>query len=102
MAEKQRRQEVALETVEISVPEEMSSYVAAQDEHQELLRNALLLWPHIKSLDISHGKAAQMLGIKKQELISLYGELGIYYFDMSPEDLDEELLVAENVMQEHR
>ena len=101
MAGMRRRLEVALATVEISVPEEMSSYVTPQDEHQELLRNALLLWPHIKSLDISHGKAAQMLGIKKQELIALYGELGIPYFDMSPSELDEELLVAETIAPEH-
>ena len=93
---------MALATVEISVPEEMSSYVAAQDERQELLRNALLLWPHIKNLDISHGKAAQILGIKKQELIALYGELGISYIDISPDELDEDLSVAESVRAEHR
>ena len=90
-----RAQNVAFATVEISVPEEMSSYVAAQDEQQELLRNALLLLPHIKSLDISHGKAAQMLGIDKQHLIALYGKLGIPYLDMSPDELAGELEVFE-------
>ena len=84
---------MAFATVEISVPEEMSPYVAAQDEQQELLRNALLLWPHIKSLDISHGKAAQMLGTDKQQLIALYGKLGIPYLDMSPDELEKELEV---------
>ena len=40
---------------------------------------------------ISHGYAAEILGIKKSELIDLYDKLGYSYFDMIMDDLDEEL-----------
>lgn len=46
-----------------------------------MLRNAMLLYPYIKNDTISHGKAAEMLGIPKMELIELYGSLGIAYPD---------------------
>lgn len=36
---------------------------------------------HIKNDTISHGKAAEMLGIPKMGLIELYGSLGIAYPD---------------------
>ena len=39
----------------------------------------------------SHGHAAEILGIRKSELIDLYDKLGYSYFDMTLDDLDEEL-----------
>lgn len=60
-------------------------------ERAVLLRNAMLLYPYIKNDTISHGKAAEMLGIPKMELIELYGSLGIAYFDMTEEELAEYL-----------
>ena len=38
-----------------------------------------------------------MLGIDKQQLIALYGKLGIPYLDMSPDELAGELEVFESV-----
>lgn len=40
---------------------------------------------------ISHGHAAEIMGIRKSELIDLYDKLGYSYFDMTLDDLDEEL-----------
>ena len=54
-------------------------------------RNALLLYPYILNQTISHGRAAEILGIRKSELIDLYDKLGYSYFDMTLDDLDEEL-----------
>ena len=34
--------------VKIQVPDEMVSYVIANDERSELMRNAILLYPHVK------------------------------------------------------
>ena len=57
----------------------------------ELTRNALLLYPYILNQTISHGRAAEILGIRKSELIDLYDKLGYSYFDMTMDDLDDEL-----------
>lgn len=57
----------------------------------ELTRNALLLYPYILKQTISHGRAAEILGIRKSELIDLYDKLGYSYLDMTLDDLDVEL-----------
>ena len=77
--------------VKIQVPDGMVSYVITNDEQSELTRNAMLLYPYIKDLTISHGKAAEILGIRKYELINLYGKLGLPYFDQDINEIDEEL-----------
>ena len=56
-----------------------------------MTRNALLLYPYILNQTISHGRAAEILGICKSELIDLYDKLGYSYFDMTMDDLDDEL-----------
>ena len=68
---------VTTESVTIKVPVGMSKY--------------LLLYPYILNQTISHGRAAEILGIRKAELIDLYDKLGYSYFDMTMDDLDEEL-----------
>jgi len=57
----------------------------------------MLLYPYIKNDTISHGKAAEMLGIPKMELIELYGSLGIAYFDLTAEELAEDLATLNKV-----
>lgn len=57
----------------------------------ELTRNALLLYPYILNQTISHGRAAEILGIRKSELIDLYDKLGYSYLNMTLDDLDVEL-----------
>ena len=47
---------MTLTDVKISVPLEMVSYINSDDEKMELERNALILYPFIKNLTISHGK----------------------------------------------
>ena len=77
--------------VKIQVPDGMVSYVIANDERSELMRNALLLYPHVKNLTISHGKAAEILGIHKYELIDIYDQLGLSYLDQNMQEIDEEV-----------
>ena len=50
-----------------------------------------MLYPYILNQTISHGYAAEIMGIRKSELIDLYDKLGYSYFDMTLDDLDEEL-----------
>ena len=79
------------ESVTIEVPVGMSKYLVTVNPETELTRNALLLYPYILNQTISHGRAAEILGIRKSELIDLYDKLGYSYFDMTLDELDDEL-----------
>lgn len=82
---------VTTETITIEVPVGMSKYLEVIDPKLELTRNALLLYPYILNQTISHGRAAEILGIRKSELIDLYDKLGYSYLDITQDDLDDEL-----------
>ena len=82
---------VTTESVTINVPKGMSKYLVTMNPETELTRNALLLYPYILNQTISHGRAAEILGIRKSELIDLYDKLGYSYLDMTMDQLDEEL-----------
>ena len=82
---------VTTESITIRVPVGMKKYLADTNTETELTRNALLLYPYIVNQTISHGKAAEILGIRKSELIDIYDKLGYSYFDMTMDDLDTEL-----------
>lgn len=77
--------------VNIQVPAGMQDYISTKDARAELMRNALLLYPHIRNLTISHGKAAEILGIRKSELIDLYDELGLSYLDQDMQEIEDEV-----------
>ncbi len=82
---------MAYTTVEIRIPEAMKPFIVQDDSKEALLRNALLLYPFIKDKKISHGKAAEILGIHKLELIDMYGELGFSYFDQTMDELEQDM-----------
>ena len=82
---------VTTESVTIKVPVGMSKYLVTINPEAELTRHALLLYPYILDQTISHGRAAEILGIRKSELIDLYDKLGYSYFDMIMDDLDNEM-----------
>ncbi len=71
--------------LEVKVPKEMTTFFSddyVTDSNDELKRNALLLYPYIHNNIISHGRVAEILGIKKLDLIDLYDHMGFPYFDM--------------------
>lgn len=82
---------VTTESITIRVPAEMKKYLADTNTETDLTRNALLLYPYVANQTISHGRAAEILGIRKSELIDIYDKLGYSYFDMTMDDLDTEL-----------
>ncbi len=82
---------VTTESITIKVPAEMKKYLADTNTETDLTRNALLLYPYVANQTISHGRAAEILGIRKSELIDIYDKLGYSYFDMTMDDLDTEL-----------
>ena len=44
---------------------------------------ALLLYPCIVNDDISNGKTAELLGMSKTELLDIFCEMGIPYYDQT-------------------
>ena len=82
---------ITTESVTIRVPVGMSKYLRAVSPETELIRNALLLYPYILNQTISHGGAAEILGIRKFELTDIYDKLGYSYLDMTMDELDIEL-----------
>lgn len=80
---------MAMASIEIKLPSAARDYVL--DDTTDVMRNALLLYPSIANNTISHGRAAELLGMRKMELIELYGRLGIPYLDMTDEEFDEEI-----------
>ena len=82
---------IMMETVTIKVPLGMAKYLNSTNLEMELTRNALLLYPYILNQTISHGAAAEILGIRKSQLIDIYDKLGYSYFDMTMDELDAEL-----------
>ena len=77
-------------TVTMNIPEEIMDFMVCDNKSDELRRNALLLYPFIKNETISHGRAADILGISKWELIELYGSEGIPYFDQSWDEVEQD------------
>ena len=68
-------------TVEMELPDEMKVFAMPKNKDEELVRNAMMLYPYILKKSISHGRAAEILGISKLNLIDLYGQMGFCYFD---------------------
>ena len=66
------------ETV-IRVPEQMIAYIEPDSKSDELIRNAMIMYPYVKAGTISHGRAAEILGIPKNDLIKIYDNLGFPY-----------------------
>lgn len=77
--------------INIKVPTGMVAYIIPNDSETELMRNAMMLYPYIKNLTISHGKAAEILGIRKCELIEMYDQMGLAYLDIDIAEVEEEL-----------
>ena len=58
----------------------------------------MILYPYIKNLSISHGRAAEILGVRKTELIEFYDSMGIPYLNQSEEELEADLANLREVL----
>ena len=61
---------------QVTVPEGMNTYLNNADFKQIFERNAMLLYPFIRNLTISRGRAAEILGVHKTDLIEFYDSIG--------------------------
>jgi len=74
--------------------------VTSVNPETEVIRNALLLYPYILDQTISHGHAAEILGVMKSELIDIYDRLGYSYLDYTMSTLETELEVFKQLKKE--
>ena len=77
--------------VSMEMPDEMVEFAMPSNKDEQLKINAMILYPYIQQGMISHGKAAEILGIFKIDLITLYGKMGLSYIYMSEDEIEEEL-----------
>lgn len=80
-----------MKELNITVPKEMFVYLMVDEDRTELERNAMMLYPYIKNLTISHGRAAEILGISKWELIALYDRIGLAYLDQDISEVEDDM-----------
>lgn len=78
-------------SIQIEIPEALLPFARPKDEREQLLRNAMIIFPFIQDETISYGRAAEILNLKKIDLIQLYGSLGFPYFNQTKEELEEDL-----------
>jgi len=78
-------------TIPMSVPKGMAPYLADTDQDHSFVRNAMMLYPFIQNHTISHGRAAEILGVHKFDLIEFYCAMGMPYLNQTVSDLEEEL-----------
>lgn len=88
---------MVMTNIEIKIPEAIRQYVL--DGTTEKVRNAMLLYPSVANDTISHGKAAELLGLSKMELIQMYGKLGLPYLDMSDKEFEEEVRTVKRLVE---
>lgn len=67
----------------LEFPDKMADYLKKQslDDVTEFKRAAFLLYAYIDAGLMSHGYAAELLGVNKFNLIDFYGEYGLSYID---------------------
>lgn len=80
-----------MKNVQINIPDALIPFAVLDDERDRLVRNAMIIFPFIKNETISYGRAAEILGLSKIELINLYSSLGLPYFNQSESELVEDL-----------
>ena len=88
--------------VQITVPEGIVPYLDKKGKDNSFERNAMLLHPYIQKGIISHGRAAEILGVRKWDLIEYYNGLGIPYLNQSKEDLLADIATFDRVMEKKK
>ena len=90
-------------TIQVTIPKAMQTFFSDEyvfESNEELKRNALLLYPFVHNNIISHGRAAEILGIKKLDLIDLYDEMGFPYFDMDISEVMQDIQTFRSLKKE--
>lgn len=67
----------------LELPDKMADYIKKHplDDVTKFKRAAFLLYAYIDAGLMSHGYAAELLGVNKFDLIDFYGEYGLSYIN---------------------
>ena len=84
--------------IQLAVPEGMAPYLLHEEKETSFEVNAMILYPFIQNQTISHGRAAEILGVHKTDLIEYYDSIGIPYLNQSEEELLEDLATMDRVL----
>jgi predicted HTH domain antitoxin len=80
--------------VTFNVPETISRYVNLEDKEYQFKIQEFMLYELVSANKISFGKAAELLGISKIDLITDLGKAGFPYFEQSFDETLEDALTA--------
>jgi predicted HTH domain antitoxin len=83
--------------IELELPEEIVEYLGTQELDKSI--KELIVLNLLREHKISQGKAKEILGISKSELIELMMLHSIPAIDLSTEELKEELKRSEEILQ---
>lgn len=77
-------------SIEVTITSDLKSLFDTAKPDTELYSKALALYPYVKNETISHGTAAEIVGISKWELIQIYGDFGFNYIEYEEGELEKE------------
>jgi predicted HTH domain antitoxin len=85
-------------TLEVELPREILSFGMSKEQISREVEKWLIL-SLFRSGRVSSGKAAQLMGISRRDVLELLDAEGIAYFDYSAEELETEFAAVQQVSQ---
>ena len=85
------------ETISFAIPVGIRQYIS---DNSPVLRNALLIYPAVMDERISRGRAAELLGISKYDLIDIYNSMKLPQPEISEEDIADDVNTLRSLLGE--
>lgn len=78
-------------TIQLELDDQLTALIHAENVPIERTALELIVLELYRRRTITSGKAAEVLGVRREDFIVYSGRLGIPYFDMTEEEWEEEL-----------
>lgn len=75
-------------SIKLKVPQDAALYIQEFPDYEIA---AMALCPAVANDSISMGRAAELLGMRRMDLIRFYGRMGIPFFDENESELEEDI-----------
>ena len=85
------------ETISFEIPVGIRQYIS---DNSPVIRNALLIYPAVMNEKISRGRAAELLGISKYDLIDIYNSMKLPQPEISEEDIADDVNTLRSLLGE--
>ena len=93
-----KRRRSIMATITMEVPQEALPFFEIKDAVLLNEQRALMMFPFVKNGVLSRGRVAELLGMNKFDLISIYQRFGMPFIDSPIEDLEEDIANCEMAM----